>query len=132
MTNKSGLQPIVAIQNALPEDLLAVGMSLAIFSQTFGGALFLSLAQTVFTHGLMEAIPIFAPEVSPETVINAGASAIRATVPQSSLSGVLLAYNQAISHTFYLGTGAAVATFVFCWGMGWKSVKKAHISTPEA
>lgn len=100
-------------------------MSLVIFSQTFGGALCLSLAQTVFTHGLLEALPKFAPEISPEAVINAGVSAIRATVPETSLGGVLLAYNEAISHTFYLGTGAAVATFGFCWGLGWKSGKKA-------
>jgi hypothetical protein len=100
-------------------------MSLVIFSQTFGGALFLSFAETVFTNGLVKALSTFAPEVNAEIVINAGATAVSSAVPQSSIAGVLLAYNQAISYVFYLATGAAVATFACCWGMSWKSVKKA-------
>jgi ABC-type proline/glycine betaine transport system permease subunit len=112
--------------------MVPIGMSTAIFCQTFGGTVFLSLAQTVFTQGLIEAVPVLAPGISLETVINAGASAIATAVPPNSLGGVILAYNQAISHAFYLGAGAAVATFTFCWGMGWKSVKKTKTLASEA
>lgn len=132
LTNKSLIQPIVAIQNAIHRDQVAVGMSLAIFAQTFGGALFLTFAQTAFSHGLVKALSIYAPEISPETVVNAGATAVRDAVPELSIPGVLLAYSRAISYTFYLAAGAAVVTFVFSWGMGWKSVKKAKAVTPEA
>ena len=106
-------------------------MALAIFAQTFGGTLFLTFAETVFTNGLTQAIIAFAPDVNAEKVIAGGASAVRAVVPKADLAGVLLAYNQGIQHTFYLAAGAAAATLVFCWGMGWKSVKKAKVVKPS-
>lgn len=107
-------------------------MALVIFSQTFGGALFLTFAETDFTNGLTKAMSTSAPNVSVETVIAAGASAVRKVVPKAELAGVLFAYNQAVQHVFYLSAGAAAATLLFCWGMGWKSVKKAKVVKPEA
>lgn len=74
----------------------------------------------------------FAPSVSVETVIAAGASAFRDVVPKAELVGVLFAYNQAVQHVFYLAAGAAAATLLFCWGMGWKSVKKVKVVKSEA
>lgn len=106
-------------------------MSLSIFAQTFGGGLFLAFGETTFTNGLVQALSTFAPEVNSEIIINAGATAIRDVIPQSSLAGVLLAYNQAINHTFYLASGAAFATFVFCWGMGWVGVKKGSVDKAD-
>lgn len=125
LTRSNSSQPIIAIQNTLPAAQVSLGMSLAIFSQTFGGALFLSFAQTTFNSGLMEYVPAFAAGVNPQTVIDVGAYAVRQAVPKAALQGVLEAYNKSINHVFYLATGAGAATFVFCWGMGWKSIKKA-------
>lgn len=51
---------------------------------------------------------------------------------RAQLPGVLDAYNKAINETFYLAAGASFATFVFAWGMGWKSVKKVKVVKPEA
>lgn len=107
-------------------------MAIVMFSQTFGGALFLTFAETDFTNGLTKAMLTSAPNVNVETVIAAGASAIRKVVPDADLGGVLFAYNQAVQHVFYLAAGSAAATLLFCWGMGWKSVKKAKVVKPEA
>jgi hypothetical protein len=107
-------------------------MSLVIFGQTLGGAVFLALAQTVFTNGLIATLHTTAPNVNPQTVIDAGASGIRAAVSSTALPGVLSAYNKAINETFYLGAGASVACFFFAWGMGWKSIKKPKVVKPEA
>jgi hypothetical protein len=106
-------------------------MSLVIFAQTLGGALFLTFAETVFTNGLVQGLAVYTPEIGAQTVINVGATAVRDVVPSSLLAGVLIAYDQAVSHTFYLAAGAAVAAFVFCWGMGWKGVKKLDVATGE-
>ena len=108
-----------------------MGVALVIFSQTFGGALFLTFAETDFTNALRTAIGTFAPNISADTVIAAGASSFRKVVPTGEVAGVLLAYNQAVQHTFYLAAAAAAATFVFAWGMGWKSVKKAKVAKSE-
>ena len=91
----------------------------------------MTFAETDFSNGLTKAIKVFAPSISAERVIAAGASAVREVVPKPDLPGVLLAYNQAVQHTFYLAAGAAALTLVFCWGMGWKSVKKAKILKAE-
>ena len=125
-------QPLLAIQAALPHNKIPVGTSLAVFSQTFGGALLLSLAQTTFTSTLESSIPRLAPGVDPQTVILAGAAGVRSAVPKEAIEGVLLAYNEGIRNVFYLAAGTAGAVFFVCWGMGWKSVKKAKTVSPEA
>jgi hypothetical protein len=43
-----------------------------------------------------------------------------------------MAYSQAVNRVFYLAVGAACGSFIFCWGMGWKSIKKAKTVPPEA
>jgi hypothetical protein len=107
-------------------------MSLVIFGQTLGGAVFLALGQTVFTNGLIHALHTTSPNINPQTIINAGASGIRATVSRAALPGVLSAYNKAINETFYLGAGAAVTCFFLAWGIGWKNIKKPKVVKPEA
>jgi len=104
-------------------------MSLVIFGQILGGAVFLTFAETVFTNGLVQALAVYAPEINSQTVIDAGATAVSDIAPSGSLAGVLLAYDQAISHVFYLAAGGAVATFVFCWGMGWEGVKMEEVAS---
>lgn len=119
----------MSVQTCLQEGQIPVGLTLVVFSQTFGGAIFLAFAQTVLNTGLKNYLPKYAPNVNPETVINAGATGFRAVVPQADLPGVALAYNRSVNDIFYLATASAVATFIFCWGMGWKSVKKAKRDT---
>jgi len=129
----AGMQmPIIAVQNAIPSKQISVGMSLVAFCQTFGGAMFLSFAQTGFNTGLNEALHEFAPEVSQQAVAAAGATGFRHLLPAASVPGVVHAYSQAINHVFYIAAGAAVASFVASWGIGWKSIKKAKTVKPEA
>jgi len=107
-------------------------MSILIFGQTIGGAIWLSAAEATFSSGLTESLSKYAPGVSPKAVVIAGATHFRHAVPQDAVRGVILAYNAAVSHVFYVSTGAAAACFAFSWGMGWKSVKKAKSVAPEA
>jgi hypothetical protein len=106
-------------------------MSLVMFSQNMGAALFLSFAQTILSTTLTHELPVLAPGVNVQAVIAAGASKFRDVVSKALLPGVLLAYDQAIDRVFYLATGSAVAAFVFCCGMGWKSIKNAKVVEPE-
>jgi hypothetical protein len=112
-------------------------MSILVFSQTLGGAIFLAFAQLIFSHGLISGLQEYAPTVNPEIVINAGATAVRGVVSAANLPAVLQAYMVGIDRVFYLSTGAAGAVFLFSWGMGWKSIKKdkdinAPVETPAA
>lgn len=94
------------------------------FTQTFGGGLFLAFAQTIFSHGLADGLHKFAPSVDAQAVIDAGATAVRKKVSPEQLGGVLEAYNFGINHAFYLAAASAAVTFVASWGMGFGSVKK--------
>jgi len=107
-------------------------MSLVVFCQNFGGALFLSVDQTAFSNSLSSNLHKYAPEVDSSAVIEAGATGFRNVVNDSSVTGVIMAYSKATNNVFYVGVGAAVGAFIFCWGMGWKSIKKPKVVAPEA
>ena len=124
--------PIVAIQNNLPPQQIPVGMSTLVFFQTFGGALFLAVAETDFTSSLLKALDGLEPPIDTQAVVEAGATRFRTIVSSEDLPRILLAYDRALRNTFYLGAGACVAMFFFSWGLGWKSVKKRKVVKPEA
>jgi hypothetical protein len=105
-------------------------MSMLVFSQTFGGAIFLSLEQLVFNQVLISGLQNYAPDINLEVVINAGATAVRSVVSPADLPGVLSAYMVSLDRVFYLGTGASGAVFLFSWGMGWKSIKAKSDNVP--
>jgi hypothetical protein len=99
-------------------------MAVLVFSQLFGGALFVSLAQVIFTNGLASGLVKYAPTVVPSTVIDAGATAFRQVITAEQVPGVLKAYSSGLDHAFYLATGSAGIGLLFIWGMGWKKVSK--------
>jgi hypothetical protein len=107
-------------------------MALIIFCQAFGGSIWLAVSQTTLSSSLASALPKYAPGISAKVVAAAGATGFRSVIPKESIDGVIMAYNVAISHVFYIAVGAAVGAFIVSWGLGWKSVKKAKIVAPEA
>ncbi|OBT72658.1 hypothetical protein VF21_08577 [Pseudogymnoascus sp. 05NY08] len=123
---------IVAVQNVLPPAKIPVGMSTLVFSQVFGGAVFLSIGQTIFSGGLLSALAKYAPGVDAKKVVEAGATAIKTVVKPEQVAGVIEAYNHAINRNFYLSAGCGVGLFVFSLGMGWVNIKKKKTVAPEA
>lgn len=117
-------QPLLAVQHTVPPQKLPIAMALVTFSQSFGAAVFLSLAETVFSNSFADLISNYAPLVDGQSVIDAGATGFRNVVSGSDLAGVLTAYAESIDRVFYLAAGAGFGCFVFAWGMGWKGLKK--------
>ena len=121
----SGLQmPIVAVQNNLQPMQIPVAMALVMFSQTFGGAMFLSFGDTIFTNSLRTLVGQFAPNVNVQAVIDAGATGFRNVVSGADLDNVLRAYAISVDRVFYLAAAAGVCCFIFAWGMGWKDIRR--------
>ncbi|KAK9243070.1 major facilitator superfamily domain, general substrate transporter [Lipomyces tetrasporus] len=122
-----GLQvPIIAVQNVLPPPQIPVATALVMFSQTFAGALFLSFSDTIFTNSLSTLVPQYAPNVDPQTIINAGATGFRSDLSGSDLANVVIAYAKSVDRVFYLTTGMACGCFFFSWAMGWKDIRKKN------
>jgi hypothetical protein len=94
--------------------------------QNLGGAIFLALAQTIFTADLRAMLAKFAPTVDVEMVETAGATGFRVVIDSVEVLGVLKAYNSAVTKTFFLAVGCAGATLLCCWGTGWVNIKKEN------
>lgn len=116
-------QPLLAVQNTVPPQLLPIAMALVIFSQSFGAAVFLSLAETIFSNSFRTLISEFAPSVDGQSIIDAGATGFRKIIFGADLTGVLLAYAKSIDRVFYMAAGMGAGCFVFAMGMGWKNLK---------
>jgi hypothetical protein len=103
---------------------VAIGQAFIIFQQTFGGAFFLAIGQTLFNSSLGEALKNYAGGVDAQAVIHAGASGVRNVVSAQDLPFVLKAYNESVRQEFYMAAACSTLTFFTCLGMGWNKVTK--------
>lgn len=124
----AGVQiPFIAVQVVLNSKDMPTGNAIAIFFNSLGGAVSISIAQNIFSNGLTKYIPIYAPEIPPQVVIKAGATYLRGAVPAASLPRVLLAYMKALNDSYVLPIAVGgIATVCACF-VEWKSVKGKSI-----
>ncbi|KAK6008122.1 hypothetical protein QM012_000025 [Aureobasidium pullulans] len=116
--------PYVAIQTVLKAEDIPVATALLQFFQSFGAALFLALAQAVFSSifsASLESVDIVGLDLS--AIVHAAPADFRKLVPKKNLAQVLNAYNQGVTSTFYLGAGLAAAACFASFGIQWKSFK---------
>lgn len=120
----AGVQiPFIAVQVVLNSRDMPTGNACATFFNSLGGAISISIAQNIFSNGLRKYLPIYAPEVSPSLVIQAGATYLRGAVSESLLPGVLLAYMKSLNEAYVIAIAVSgVATLCACF-VEWKSVK---------
>lgn len=117
-------QPMIAAQTVLKNEDIPIGTAAVIFFQTLGGALFVSVGLNVFTNKFSEGLAKL-PGVNVPMVLATGATALKkspAFAPEL-LPQVLVAYNDAITESFYASVAMACVGFIGSLGMEWKSVK---------
>lgn len=115
--------PFIAVQVVLKKKDMPVGNAVAIFFNTLGGALSISIAQNIFSNTLIKQIPRYTTGVNPRVIIQAGATHIREVTPPAQLAGVLTAYNIAVTNTFLLSIAVAGIAFLIAPLFEWKTVK---------
>lgn len=118
-------QGFTAVQAVLSPDEISIGTAAIVASQSLGGAIFLSVGNTLFQNHLMQAsAQNSVPGVDIQAVLEAGATAFENLVPASSLPQLLIVYNEALRVTFTVAIPlAGVAAIAACF-MEWKSVKE--------
>ncbi|KAF8218305.1 major facilitator superfamily domain-containing protein [Mycena galopus ATCC 62051] len=116
-------QPIIAAQTVLTPEDIPVGTALMSFFQTLGGAVFVSVAQNVFTNGLRAGLISRVPGVDPNIVLSAGATTLRFAVDAKFLPAVLSVYNEALVSAIHVCLGMACFSIVGALIMEWKNVK---------
>ncbi len=121
---------ILVVQTVLPLVDVPVGTTAVSFCQQLGGAVFVSVAQTVFANGLISGLKENAPTLPPDAFINSGATSIRRILKdldaEDQLEGVLQAYARGLQNCFSIATACAVCAFICACTLQWKSVKKGH------
>lgn len=126
VTNHSleGVQiPFIAVQVVLSSKDMPTGNAIAIFFNSLGGAISISIAQNVFSNGLKQNLPKYAPSVPAELVIMSGATSLKDVIPKEVLPGVLQAYMKALTDAYVISIAVGgIATVCACF-VEWKSVK---------
>ncbi|KAG2421024.1 hypothetical protein HFD88_000640 [Aspergillus terreus] len=118
---------IIAVQNTIAPAMIPVAMAMISFSQTFGGSIYLAIAQTILTNSLSSALKKH-PDIDVAAVIAAGASPSgvvqAADGDPAKLAKILAAYAKSVDNTFYLAAGSTALIFFVAWGMGMKDIRK--------
>lgn len=127
-------QPMIAVQTVLDISQVPVGTSIIIFVQTLGGALFVSVGQSVFTNKLAEGLAKYAPTIDPAVVLTVGATSLQKStaIAKDVLPGVILAYNSALTQAFIVAAALASTSILGSAFIEWKSVKGKKIEMGAA
>ncbi|KAJ5247316.1 mfs transporter protein [Penicillium chermesinum] len=116
-------QGLYMVQTTLPEHDIATGIGIILFAQTFGGALFVSVAQAVFLGSITEALNKIAPDLNPQSIV----SGATASLPGSSTGQVSAAlqavYGRAIKDALRVGLILATVSSLGAVLYDWKSLK---------
>jgi hypothetical protein len=115
--------PFIAVQVVLPPKEMPSGNAVAIFFNSLGGAISLSIASNIFDNTLKRDLPGAGGGLDPATVLQAGGTALRNLVPAQFLPEVLFAYNKALTTAFILPIAVACLSFLSSLLFEWKSVK---------
>ncbi|KAJ6438908.1 MFS transporter [Purpureocillium lavendulum] len=123
----------IAIPHATTPQLVPTAMSMSIFCQYLGGAVFLSVANVIFSTSLRAELPLEAPGVDPRLIIEAGAYAVRDVgIPEALLPGVLRAYCTSVNRVFYLASAVSVLLFATACCSGWVDTRKKKETDEQA
>lgn len=118
-------QCFTAIQTVLSEEDVALGTAAVSAAQSLGGAIFVSVGNSVFQHQLLKASDAsLLPGIDIKQVIEAGATAFRDLIPAEQLPAMIQVYNKAIQTVLIVPIPLGVlATLIACF-IEFRSVKK--------
>lgn len=125
--------PQVAVQPGLSPQDIPIGISLTIFFQFFGGALFVSIGNNILNSKLVQYVSaIGIPDFDARAVVQAGATELRHAVPVAYLPQVLVAYNDALRLVFRAGLAMACLSLLAAIPLEWRSMKPPKAPRPAA
>lgn len=123
---------LIAVQAVLPKRDIPIGTAIIMFSQTLGGALFISVAQNVFSNRLLIDVSKVVPDLNPEVVISAGATNLKTAIATGDYANVLIAYNLALQSTYYVAVALSALSIFGAVFIEWKSVKGKKMDVAAA
>ncbi|KAG5921179.1 hypothetical protein E4U42_005944 [Claviceps africana] len=126
-----GLQSAgLAVQATLPRNDIATGVSITFFAQQLGGAIFVTVGQTILSTILVQKLSGL-PGLDPATIVRTGATELRLVVPPKFLDAVIEAYNYAVTRIFYACLVLALAQLTAALFVEWRSIKPREAAPAE-
>jgi EmrB/QacA subfamily drug resistance transporter len=125
-------QGSIAAQAVLKLTDVPIGVSVIFFLQLLGGALFISVAQNIFTNKLISNLVAVLPDLNPAIIVNTGATELAKVVPPQAIGVVLIAYNDALDHAYQIVVILSCLSIFGAVFMEWKSVKGKKLETVAA
>ncbi|KAI8687121.1 hypothetical protein LRP88_13509 [Fusarium phalaenopsidis] len=113
----------LAIQATLPKEHIPTGISITFFMQQLGGAIFVSVGQTILSGRLVDRLSDI-PGLDAKAVVNTGATDLHDVVPAKYMGQVLSAYNYAITGIFFAAVALSIVQLLCALCVEWKSIKQ--------
>ena len=117
-------QANMAAQTILEKKDVSTGVSLNFFSQLVGGAIFISVGQSILVNDLISGLSGI-PGFDPAIVVNTGATEIKSVVGAQHLELVKVAYNHALTKVFEVALILSCLTIIAALTIEWKNIKTA-------
>jgi hypothetical protein len=120
--------PMTAMQTVLSQADIPFGSAIIMFFQSLGGAIFISVGQSVFQNGLKSYLTSHAPDIDPAVIISAGATEVESALQQlgklNELPIVKEAYMSGLINSYRAALALACLGFVAGLFVEWRKVKK--------
>lgn len=113
-----------AVQTTLSAADVNLGIGVILFGQSLGPAVFIAIAQVIFTNQLSSSLGDVIPGLTPAYIEEHGLGDIKNGVPMQRWGEVLGGIERSLTHTWYLTVALACTTIVGSLLVEWRSVKQ--------
>jgi hypothetical protein len=126
----------LAAQTVLPSKDVSTGVALKFFGQSLGGAIFVSVGQSVLSNKLVEHLTKIPglitshPGLNPSQIVNLGALELKEFFGPQYSDAVILAFNNSLDSVFQVGMIVSCLSLVGALLVDWKSIKGTEIGKP--
>lgn len=115
--------PFTAVQTVLSGDDVSLGMAVLLFMYGFGPAVFITVAQIMFSNQLSHNLHGLLPDPGKTTIDSTGLTELVAKVPPAQSYEVFVGISESVVHTWYLVIALAAGTFLGSLSIKWRSIK---------
>lgn len=126
----SGMQTVgLAVQTTLPREEIPTGMAITFWAQQLGGAIFVSVGQTILSSVLVARLGDL-PGVDAKTIVETGATDLHRLVPAGEMDRVVDAFNFACTRIFLVAAVLSAVQVLCACCVEFKSIKKGKPGPP--
>jgi hypothetical protein len=113
-----------AVQTTLSAADVNLGIGVILFGQSMGPAVFVAIAQVIFTNELSSRLKSVVPGITPAYIAEHGLGDIIDGIPSQWTDKVLDGINGSLTQTWFLSVALACMTIIGSLTIEWRSVKQ--------